>query len=173
MILAVYTLIHVAISLVGIGTGLAVLAGFLKNQRLDRWTSIFLATTVATSVTGFGFPFVHLLPSHVVGVVSLVVLAPTIYARYVRRLAANWRWIYVVGAVIALYLNVFVLVVQLFLKVPPLHALAPTQTEAPFAVAQGLVLLAFVVLGVFAVRRFKPATNDLPTLTRPTTAVRA
>jgi hypothetical protein len=173
MILVIYTLVHVAISLVGIGTGLVVLAGMLTAQRLDRCTAIFLATTVATSVTGFGFPFVQLLPSHIVGVISLIVLAPTIYGLYVRRLAGHWRWIYVVGSVISLHLNVFVLVVQLFLKVPALKALAPTQTEPPFVVTQLVVLLTFVVLGVFAVRRFKPATNDLPTFTRSTTTVRA
>jgi hypothetical protein len=173
MILAVYTLVHVVISLVGIGTGLVVLSGLLKNQRFDRWTSVFLATTVATSVTGFGFPFVQLLPSHIVGVISLIVLAPTIYARYVRRMSGHWRWIYVVGAVIALHLNVFVLVVQLFLKVPALNALAPTQTEAPFAVAQLAVLLVFVVLGVLALRRFRPVTDELSAVARSKTIVSA
>jgi hypothetical protein len=108
-----------------------------------------------------------------VGVISLIVLAPTIYGRHVRRLAGHWRWIYVVGSVISLHLNVFVLVVQLFPKVPALKWLAPTQTEPPFVVAQLVVLLTFVVLGVLAVRRFKPATTDLPTFTRSTTAVRA
>jgi hypothetical protein len=166
MFLAVYTLVHVAISLVGIGTGLVVLAGFLKGQRLDRWTSVFLVTTVATSVTGFGFPFVHVLPSHIVGVISLVVLAPTIYARYPAHMAGHWRWIYVVGAVVALYFNVFVLVVQLFLKVPALNALAPTQTETPFAATQLVVLAGFIVLGVLAVRRFKPAPVQTPGLRR-------
>jgi hypothetical protein len=173
MLLAIYTLIHVAISLVGIATGLVVLRGLLTGQRLDRWTSIFLATTVATSVTGFGFPFVHVLPSHVVGVLSLVVLAPAIYARYPARMAGHWRWIYVVGAVIALYFNVFVLVVQLFLKVPALNAVAPTQTEAPFVAAQLVVLLAFIVLGVLAVRRFTPTTVQSPALNRGTTPVGA
>jgi hypothetical protein len=172
MLLAIYTLVHVAISLVGIGTGLVVLAGLMKGQPLDRWTFIFLATTVATCVTGFGFPFVHFLPSHAVGIISLVVLAPAIYGRYVRRMTGHWRWIYVVGAVLSLYLNVFVLVVQLFLKVPALNALAPTQTEAPFTMTQLVVLLTFLVLGVFAVRRFRPAAGA-PTFARNTTAVGA
>jgi hypothetical protein len=106
-------------------------------------------------VTGYGFPFLHLLPSHVVGAISLVVLAVAIYARYARHLAGGWRGTYVIGAVIALYLNVFVLVVQSFLKVPALHALAPTQSEPPFAVAQLVVLVLFLVLGTLAVRRSK------------------
>jgi hypothetical protein len=128
--------------------------GLLAGKRLDGWTALFLATTVATSVTGFGFPFDHLLPSHKVGIISLVVLAVAILARYAFHLAGAWRWIYVVGAVIALYLNIFVLIVQLFEKVPALRAMAPTQSEPPFLVAQLVVLALFVVLGIFAARRF-------------------
>jgi hypothetical protein len=152
-----FTIIHVVISLVGIGTGLVVAAGLLNAKRLDGWTILFLASTTATSLTGFGFPFERLLPSHIVGAISLVVLAGALYARYVRLMAGSWRSIYVVTAVAALYLNVFVLVVQLFLKVPALNALAPTQSEPPFAIAQSLVLLVFVVLGVAAVKRFGAA----------------
>ena len=148
------TIIHVVISLVGIATGLVVAAGLLNAKRLDGWTILFLASTIATSLTGFGFPFERLLPSHIVGAISLVVLAAALYARYVRLMAGSWRSIYVVTAVAALYLNVFVLVVQLFLKVPALNALAPTQSEPPFAIAQSLVLLVFVALGVAAVKRF-------------------
>jgi hypothetical protein len=155
MFLAVYTLLHVGISLAGIGSGLIVLFGLLKGRRLDRWTLLFLASTVATSVTGFGFPFQRFLPSHAVGIVSLVALALAIYGRYPRRLAGAWRWVFVVGAVLSLYLNVFVLVVQLFLKVPALAALAPTQSEPPFQLTQLVVLAVFVVLGIFAGIRFR------------------
>jgi hypothetical protein len=122
---------------------------------MDNWTALFLATTVATSVTGFGFPFTHLLPSHILGIISLIALAIAILARYSRHLVGAWRKIYVISAVIALYLNVFVLVVQGFEKVPALHALAPTQKEPPFAIAQLLVMLLFIVLTVFAAKRFR------------------
>jgi hypothetical protein len=155
--LAIFTLVHVLISLVGIGSGLVVMFGLLGGKRLDGWTTIFLWTTVLTSVTGFGFPFHELLPSHIVGAISLVVLAVTIVARYRFRLAGAWRLVYVIGAMVALYLNVFVLVVQLFLKVPALKALAPTQAEPPFALAQGVVLLLFVVLTIAAAIKFRPA----------------
>lgn len=150
-----FTLVHVLISLVGIGSGLVVVVGLLAGKRLDGWTALFLVTTVATSVTGFGFPFDHLLPAHKVGIISLVVLAIAILARYALHLAGAWRCIYVVGAVIALYFNVFVLIVQLFEKVPALRALAPTQSEPPFLVAQLVVLALFVVLGISAVKRFR------------------
>ncbi len=153
--LATYTIVHVVISLVGIASGLIVLVGLLNRKRLNAQTALFLATTVATSVTGYGFPFEHLLPSHIVGAISLVVLAVAIYARYSRHLAGAWRVTYVTCAVLALYLNVFVLVVQLFLKVPALHALAPTQSEPPFGVAQLVVLVLFIILGTLAVRRSK------------------
>ena len=152
-----YTLVHVLISLVGIASGLVVLFGLLGSKRMDGWTGLFLVTTVLTSVTGFGFPFDHLLPSHKVGIISLVMLAIAILARYGLHLAGAWRWIYVVTAVISLYLNVFVLIVQLFEKVPLLHDMAPHQSEPPFLVAQVVVLGIFVVLTVFAARRFHPA----------------
>jgi hypothetical protein len=151
---ATYTFLHVLISLVGIGSGGFVMFGFLSGKRLDGWTALFLATTVATSVSGFGFPFEHLLPSHKVGIISLVVLAVAIPARYVFHLAGAWRWIYVVGAAIAFYLNVFVLVVQAFLKVPAINALAPTQKEPPFLIAQIIVMLIFIGLTVLSVKRF-------------------
>src|SRR6266850_6124153 len=149
-----FTLIHVVISLAGIAAGLVVLSGMLTAKRLDGWTALFLVTTVATSVTGFGFPFDHLLPSHKVGITSLVVLALAILARYGFHLAGAWRWIYVVSAALALYLNVFVAVVQAFLKLPALNALAPTQTEPPFVVAQLAVLVLFIGLAIIAVRTF-------------------
>jgi hypothetical protein len=135
-----FTLVHVALSLVGIVAGLVAMFGLVAGKRLDRWTVVFLATTVATSVTGFGFPFDHLLPSHKVGIVSLLVLPLAIAARYAFHLAGVWRRIYVIGAAVALYLNIFVLVVQLFLKVPALKAIAPTQKEPPFVIAQLAVL---------------------------------
>lgn len=153
--LSTFTLIHVVLSLVGIGSGLVVLFGMLTVRRLNGWTGLFLATTVATSATGFGFPFDHLLPSHKVGIVSLVVLAVAILARYAFHLAGSWRWIYVVSAVIALYLNVFVLVVQGFLKVQALKTLAPTQSEPPFLVAQLVVMAVFVALGILSVKKFR------------------
>ena len=155
MTLATYTLVHVLISLVGIGSGLVVLFGMLSGKRLDGWTALFLASTVATSVTGFGFPFHGLLPPHKVGILSLVLLALAILARYPLRLAGAWRRVYVICAALALYLNVFVLVVQAFQKVPALHAMAPKQTEPPFLVAQGVVLALFVVLGALAAIRFR------------------
>jgi hypothetical protein len=152
---ATFTLVHGVISLVGIGSGLIVLFGLLTGKRLNGWTALFLATTVATSVTGFGFPFDHLLPSHKVGIISLVVLAVAILARYAFHLAGAWRWIYVVSATMALYLNVFVLVVQSFEKVPTLKAMAPTQSEPPFLVAQVVVLALFVLFTILAVTRFR------------------
>jgi hypothetical protein len=152
---ATYTFLHVLISLAGIGSGFAVMFGFLTGKRLDGWTAIFLVTTVLTSLTGFLFPVEHILPSHVVGIISLVVLAIAIPARYVFHLAGAWRWIYVVGAALALYLNIFVAVVQAFLKVPALKALAPTQKEPPFLVAQLTVMALFIVLGILAVKKFR------------------
>jgi hypothetical protein len=151
-----FTFAHVLISLVGIASGFVVLFGLLAAKRLEGWTAIFLVTTVATSVTGFGFPIDVILPSHIVGIISLVVLAVAIIARYAFRLAGFWRSIYVIGAGIALYLNVFVLIVQLFQKVPALKALAPTQSEPPFAIAQGSALVVFVVLVIAAAIRFHP-----------------
>jgi len=123
---------------------------------LPRWTAFFLVTTVLTSVTGFAFPFVKLLPSHILAVLSLIVLAIAIYALYSRKLAGGWRTAYVVTAIIEQYLNVFVLIVQAFMKLPPLKALAPTQTEPPFAIAQAVNLVAFLVLGYLATKRFQP-----------------
>jgi hypothetical protein len=150
------TLFHVILSLVGIVAGLVVVKGMLASNRMPGWTFVFLSTTVATTLTGFLFPFRGFTPAFGTGLVSTVFLAITLYALYVRHLAGAWRWIYVVGAVISLYLNVFVLVVQSFLKVPALHVLAPTQQEPPFGIAQGVVLLLFVVLAILAVRRFRP-----------------
>jgi len=150
-----YTFVHVVISLVGIVSGLVVLLGLVAANRLNGWTVLFLVTTVATCLTGFGFPFVQLLPSHIVGIITLVALTLAIFARYGHRLAGAWRWIYVLGAVVALYLNVFVLIVQAFMKVPGLNALAPTQSEPPFLVTQVVVLVIFILLGIVAALRFR------------------
>lgn len=155
MSLSTFTLVHVLISLVGIASGLLVVYGLIKGERFDGGTAIFLATTVLTSLTGFLFPFTHLLPSHIVGIISLVVLAVAIAARYPLHLAGSWRSIYVVCSVLALYLNVFVLVVQSFMKIPPVHALAPTQKEPPFLIVQLIVMAIFIVLGIFAVKGFR------------------
>jgi hypothetical protein len=154
--LEIFTLGHVVISLAGILSGVVVMFGLLAGKRLDGWTAVFLATTVATSVTGFLFPFHHFMPSHAVGLLSLVVLAFAIYARYPRELAGRWRPTYVVCAVVALYLNVFVAIVQAFSKVPVLKNLAPTQSEPPFALTQLAVLVAFVALGIVASIKFRP-----------------
>ena len=155
--LPTFTLIHVVISVLGIIAGLVVVGGLIAGARLDGWTALFLTTTILTSVTGFGFPFTRVLPPHVVGVLSLVVLAICLAARYWRQLAGGWRATYVIAAVTALYLNVFVLIVQLFVKTPPLAQLAPTQEEPPFVVTQALVLALFVWLGRAAVRGFRVA----------------
>lgn len=161
MSVATYTLIHVIISLVGIVSGLIVSFAMFGGKRLDGMTALFLVTTVLTSVTGFGFPFEHLLPSHIVGMISLVVLAIAILARYSLDLAGKWRAIYVITAVMALYLNVFVLVVQSFLKVPALHAMAPKGNEPPFLIAQVVVMALFIVLGIQAVKKFHPAQMSM------------
>jgi len=155
MTLATYTLVHVVISLVGLASGLVVLVGLLKGKQLAGWTGLFLATTVATSVTGFGFPVEHFLPSHGVGIISLAVLAIAIFALYAKNLSGAWRRIYVITSVIALYLNCFVAVVQSFDKIEPLRALAPTQSEPPFAIAQLAALALFVGLGIMAAKRFR------------------
>jgi hypothetical protein len=154
MSLQTFTLIHVLISLVGIGSGIIVMYGLLTNQRLDRWTVLFLFTTALTSLTGFLFPFTAFTPAINLGIISLVVLAVATVARYLLHL--TWRKTYVIAACLALYFNVFVLVVQSFEKVAPLRAIAPTQKEPPFAIAQIAVLLLFVVLTTFAVKRFHP-----------------
>src|SRR5713101_2743725 len=153
--IATFTFVHVVLSLVGIGSGFVVMSGLLSGRERNGWTPLFLVTTVATSVTGFAFPFDHLLPSHIVGIVSLVVLAVASLARYAFHLSGAWRRIYVISAAVALYLNVFVFIVQAFEKVPALRAMAPTQKEPPFLVAQLAVLALFVVLGIFAAKRFR------------------
>lgn len=152
-----FTIVHVAITLVAIVSGLVVLVGMLGAHGLPALTALFLITTVLTSVTGFMFPLSGFTPAVATGVISIVALAIALVALYVKRLSGSWRWIYVTSALAALYFNVFVLIVQSFEKLQALHALAPTQTGLPFLVAQGVTLMAFLVLGTMAVMRFRPA----------------
>src|SRR5213594_4499715 len=159
MILHIYTVIHTLISLIAIFTGLIVLFGMIGGKRLDGWTKWFLITAVATTITGFFFPFHGFTPAIGLGIISLPFLALTIYARYPKHLAGAWRWIYAIGAVICLYFNLFVLVVQAFEKIPVLHAIAPTQTEPPFKFTQLVVLALFVVLAIAAAIRFRPESH--------------
>jgi hypothetical protein len=156
MILHTYTIIHTLISLAAIFAGLVVVFAMLSGSRAKGWTKWFLITAVATTVTGFFVPFHGVTPAIVLGIIAVPVLAITIFARYSRRLAGAWRWIYVVGAVMTLYFNLFVLVVQLFQKVPELHAMAPTQTESPFKFTQLVVLIVSVLLGIVALIPFHP-----------------
>jgi hypothetical protein len=152
-----FTLVHVVISVIGIVAGLVVAGGLIAGARLGGWTALFLAATILTSATGFFFPTTAVTPAQVVGGLSLLVLAVCVAARYWKQMAGGWRATYVVTAVIALYLNVFVLVVQLFAKTPPLAQLAPTQQEAPFAVTQALVLALFFWIGFASLRGFRSA----------------
>jgi hypothetical protein len=154
--LSTYTTVHVVISLVGIAAGFVVMFGLFASRPMPAWNAIFLGFTVLTSLTGFGFPFERLLPSHVVGVLSLVVLLAAILALYQFKLAGAWRSIYVAAALTALWLNVFVLIAQIFDKIPALNALAPTQSETPFLIMQAVVLLFFITAGIEAARRFHP-----------------
>src|SRR6266571_4340201 len=140
--LTTFTLLHVVVSLVGIFAGCVVAGGLVAGRRLDGWTGVFLVTTIATSVTGFGFPFVTFLPSHAVGIISLVVLATVIVARYVKHLNGAWR-------------DVYVLLVQLFRRLPALIVAAPKQQEPPFLVTQLLVLALFVWLWRAAAKGFR------------------
>jgi len=155
MSLSTFTFVHVLISLVGIASGLIVLYGFLADKRMDGLTALFLTTTVLTSVTGFMFPFEHFSPADTFGVISLVVLTIAIAARYAFHLAGGWRTTFVVTSALALYLNCFVAVVQSFLKIPALHALAPQGKEPPFLLAQLVVFLIFVVLTILAAKKFR------------------
>jgi hypothetical protein len=155
MSLATYTIVHVIISLVGIGSGLIVLFGLLNGRLLSPWNGLFLLTTVLTSVTGFFFPYTKITPGIILGVLSLIILAIALFALYARHLSGGWRRTYAVTALIALYFNVFVLVAQLFEKVPAIHALAPTQTEPPFKIAQLLLLILAIVLITLAAKRFR------------------
>jgi len=150
-----FTLFHVLLSLIGIATGFIVMFGLFGGKKLDGWTTIFLLSTILTSVTGFFFPFTHLLPSHILGIFSLILLAIALYARYGRNMMGGWRKTYVVTAMLALYLNVFVLVAQLFQKVPGLKALAPKGSEPPFLIAQSVILILFILLTNRAIKSFR------------------
>jgi hypothetical protein len=151
-----FTILHTAISLIAIASGLIVLAGMLRARRLPGWTAVFLVTTILTSVTGFMFPINGLTPAIVFGLISIVILVIALAALYLKHLSGAWRWIYVTTALVALYLNVFVLIVQSFQKLPALQKLAPTQSEPPFLIAQAAALIAFLILGAMAARKFRP-----------------
>ncbi|HXP65264.1 MAG TPA: hypothetical protein VN815_07305 [Steroidobacteraceae bacterium] len=164
MSLATFTQLHVIISLIAIASGIVVVLGMLGARHMPGLTALFLITTVLTSVTGFMFdtpadaPRVigSLDPAKIIGLISLVFLALAIIGLYSYKLAGPWRGAYVVCSIIALYLNCFVLVVQSFQKIPFFHALAPTQKEPPFAVAQGVLLVLFIGVGIAAFRKFRP-----------------
>jgi hypothetical protein len=158
--LLVFTLFHVGVSLIGIGAGFVVIYGFLIARRFDGWTAVFLAATILTSVTGFLFPTDHFTPGHAVGILSLLVLGPALWARYYERMAGRWRAAYVICAVVAQYFNFAVLIIQSFAKAPALHELAPTQSELPFVGTQLVVLAAFIGVAIGSVIRFRdPSAN--------------
>jgi len=159
MSLAAFTQLHVAISLIGIAAGFVVIFAMLVSRTLPLVTALFLVTTALTSLTGFLFPFHGVTPGIVVGILSCVVLIFAILARYAGHMAGGWRSTWIATAILAQYLNFFVLIVQSFEKVPALHALAPTQKEAPFKIVQLAALIFFIVLAIFALRRFRPAAG--------------
>jgi len=152
--LLIFTLFHVALSLVMLVAGAVVVRGLLRGRDSGTWTIVFLVSAIATNASGFGFPFVKLLPSHITGVVALLLLVVILLARYAFALAGPWRWIYAVGLTFSLFFDVFVLIAQAFGKIPALHRLAPTGGEPPFAIVELIVLAAFVVLAVLAGRRY-------------------
>jgi hypothetical protein len=162
--ISTFVLVHVTISVIAIVAGFVVMAGMIGSNRRPGWTALFLLLTILTSATGFLIPPLvtdKLLPSHIIGVLSLAVLAVACFALYGQKLSGSWRWVYVVTALLAQYLNVFVLVIQSFLKIGPLHALAPSipPSEPPFAILQGIVLVFFIVFVIGAVRRFRPTAR--------------
>lgn len=157
--LPAFTLIHVVLSILGMISGLVVAGGFIAGTRLDRWTAFFFVTTVLTSITGFGFPFTTLLPSHMVGILSLLILPVALAARYWKCLAGGWRTTFVITSIAALYLNVFVLFAQLFQKIPALFSIAPTPDTPAFGLTQLLILALFIGIGRAAVTGFR---NDRP-----------
>jgi hypothetical protein len=154
--LSAYTILHVIICFIAIGTGFVIVSGMLANKRLDGWTFWFLLFTALTNLTGFGFPFDHLLPSHFLGIFSMLATLAAIVARYMFDMQGAWRGPYVIAATIALWTNMFALVAQSFGKIPALHALAPAQSEPPFLIAELVMLIIFVVLGAAAMRKFHP-----------------
>ncbi len=146
---------HTWLSLIGIATGIPVVAALLANRTAAGWTAAFLITAIGTSVTGFLLPFTMVLPSHIVGALALVVLAVALAARFAFRLAGLWRGIYAACLVVSLYLLVFVGVAQAFAKIPALNALAPTPADPAFGAAQGVVLVVFGAIGFLSVRHFR------------------
>jgi hypothetical protein len=162
--LLVFTLFHVGLSLIGIGSGFVVIYGLLTTKRFDVWTVVFLATTVLTSVTGFLFPSTQFTPGHVVGILSLLVLGPAVWARYRERMAGRWRTTFIICCIAAQYFNFAVLIIQFFAKAPALHELAPTQSEMPFVVTQLVVLATFIGVAIASVIRFRdqPAHASQP-----------
>ena len=159
MSVGAFTVLHVVITLVAIGSGLIVVGGIFASHKLPVTTALFLFTTALTSVTGFLFPIHGFTPALGVGIVACVILAVALFALYKEHLLGAWRWIYVITAVASLYLNVFVLVVQSFVKVSALNALAPTQSEPPFAITQAVVLAIFILIALIAVVEFRPGTT--------------
>ncbi len=151
-----FTLVHVIITLLAIASGLIVVGGMFASATLPGTTALFLFTTALTSITGFLFPIQGFTPALGVGVLACLILIVALVALYKEDLVGAWRWIYVIAAVVSLYLNVFVLVAQSFMKIPALNALAPTQSEPPFAITQAVVLIVFILIGVIAVVKFRP-----------------
>ncbi|AZO78090.1 MULTISPECIES: hypothetical protein [unclassified Bosea (in: a-proteobacteria)] len=145
---------HTWLSIIAIVAGIPMTAALLKGHLSQRWNGVYLSTSAATDITGYVFPFSGVLPSHIVGAISLVLLAIAAVALYGRGLQGGWRRTYAITAVLSFYLLIFVLIAQLFLKVTVLHNMAPTQSEPPFAIAQGIVLAIFLALTVLATRRF-------------------
>ena len=158
MSVGAFTVLHVIITLVAIGSGLIVMGGMFASHKLPGTTALFLFTTVLTSVTGFLFPIHGFTPALGVGILACVIVAAALFALYKEHLVGAWRWIYVITATASLYLNVFVLVAQSFTKVSALNALAPTQSELPFAITQAAVLVIFILIGLIAVVKFQPVT---------------
>jgi hypothetical protein len=153
--LSAFTWFHTALSLVQLVSGIIVVIELMGSRSSGPWILVYLVSAIATSVTGFLFPFDKFLPSHAFGIVSLILLLLVILARYTFHFAGAWRLVYVVGLVITVYLDAFVAIVQAFLKIPSLHALAPGGSEPPFAIAQGILLVIFVWLGIVAARNFQ------------------
>jgi hypothetical protein len=157
--LLAFTLFHTALSLIQLVSGIVVVFALTKSHDGGSWMPVYLVSGIATSVTGFMFPFNGFLPSHAFGVLSLILFALVLLARYRFHLAGAWRWIFTASLVFSLYLDAFVAVVQAFQKVPPLHVFAPTGTETPFAVAQGILLILFIWFGYSASRSYRPAAG--------------
>jgi hypothetical protein len=157
--LSTFTFLHVLISLIGVASGFIVMVELLRSNYHGNWTAIFLVTTIVTSASGFLFPFSKLLPSHIVGIISLALLAIAMFSFYVQRIHSIWRQIYVLTAMLSLYLNVFVMIIQGFLKIPVLNGLAPTQTEPPFLIVQGVTLVCFLAVIFVAAIRYKRPLN--------------